>query len=444
MDALCLLLHFLHLHLLVAHTMLNSFIHKLKLAFGDPEIRFRIFFLIGALAIFRLLASIPIPGVDRGALASFFANNQFFGLLNIFSGGGLSNLSIAMLGVGPYITASIIMQLGTIIFPKVKQAYFEEGEAGRAKFIEWSRLFTIPIAILQGVGFLFLLQSQDVIAHLSSVALIANIAIIAAGSMLLMWLGELVTEFGIGNGVSLIILAGILASVPASISQAIFAASAANIPAYLAFIFLALAMVYTVVVVSDAERSIPIAYARAVRGAMMSQGAATYLPIRLLQAGVIPIIFALSLLLLPQMALSMLGALHISFASSAALWYTAFLSNPWKYGTVYFLLVVLFTYFYTAVIFEPHRVAENLQKSGAFVPGVRPGRETEEFIGKVVNRVTLPGAVFLGLIAVAPSIIQGITGVTTLVLGGTALLIAVQVALDLAQKIDAQVSLREY
>ncbi len=424
--------------------MLNAFAHKLKLAFGDSEIRFRIFFLVGALALFRLLASIPIPGVDKNALAAFFANNQFFGLLNIFSGGGLSSLSIVMLGVGPYITASIIMQLGTIIFPQVKQAYFEEGEAGRAKFIEWSRLFTIPIAILQGIGFLFLLESQGVIAHLDTVALIANISLVAAGSLLLMWLGELVTEFGIGNGVSLIILAGILARVPTSLGQTLFAASAANIPSYLAFTVLGLAMVYAVVVVSDAERSIPIAYARAVRGAAMSQGAATYLPIRLLQAGVIPIIFALSLLLLPQMALSMLGALHLSFASSAALWYSAFLSNPWKYGTVYFLLVVLFTYFYTAVTFEPHRVAENLQKTGAFVPGVRPGRETEEYIGKVVNRITLPGACFLGLIAIAPSIIQGLTGVTTIVLGGTALLIAVQVALDLAHKIDAQVSLREY
>ncbi len=424
--------------------MLNSFIRKLKLAFGDSEIRARILFLIGALALFRLLAAVPIPGIDKTALAAFFANNQFFGLLNIFSGGGLAQLSIVMLGVGPYITASIIMQLGTIIFPQVKQAYFEEGEAGRAKFIGWSRLLTIPMAVLQAIGFLFLLESQGVVAHLGALALIANIALVTAGSLLLMWLGELVTEFGIGNGVSLIILAGILASVPASISQTIFAASAANVPAYLAFTALGLAMMYAVVVVSDAERSIPIAYARAVRGAALSQGAATYLPIRLLQAGVIPIIFALSLLLLPQMALSMLGALDISFASSAALWYASFLSNPWQYGGTYFLLVVLFTYFYTAVTFEPHRVAENLQKSGAFVPGVRPGRETEEYIGKVVNRITLPGACFLGLIAVSPSIIQGLTGVTTLVLGGTALLIAVQVALDLARKVDAQVSLREY
>lgn len=424
--------------------MFNTFLHKLKLAFGDSEIRSRIFFLAGALALFRFLASVPIPGVDKTALAAFFANNQFFGLLNIFSGGGLGQLSIVMLGVGPYITASIIMQLGTIIFPKVKQVYFEEGEAGRAKFIEWSRLVTIPIAILQAVSFLALLQNQGVIAPLGSVALIANIALVTAGSLLLMWLGELVTEFGIGNGVSLIILAGILARLPESISQALFASTAADIPSYLGFFVLALLMIYAVVIISDAERSIPIAYARAVRGAALSQGAATYLPIRLLQAGVIPIIFALSLLLLPQMAFSMLSAFHVSFAASASTWYTAFLSNPWEYGAAYFIFVVLFTYFYTAVTFEPHRVAENLQKSGAFVPGVRPGRETEEYIAKVVNRITLPGAVFLGLIAIAPSIIQGLTGITTLVLGGTALLIAVQVALDLARKVDAQVSLREY
>lgn len=424
--------------------MLNSFIRKIKLAFGDPEIRLRILFVILALVIFRFLASIPIPGVDKNALAAFFSNNQFFGLLNVFSGGGLSNLSIVMLGVGPYITASIIMQLATMIFPQIKQAYFEEGEAGRAKFIGWSRFLTIPIAVLQGVGFLFLLQSQGIILPLGTLALIANVMLVTAGSLLLMWIGELITEFGIGNGVSLIIMAGILASVPSSISQTLFASTVANIPSFLAFTALGLALIYAVVIVSDAERSIPIAYARAVRGAALSSNAATYLPIRLLQAGVIPIIFALSLLLLPQMMLSMLQAFNLSFAASASLWYAAFLANPWQYGIAYFALVVLFTYFYTGVTFEPHRVAENLQKSGAFVPGVRPGRETEEFIGNVVNRVTLPGAVFLGLIAVSPSIVQGLTGVTTLVIGGTALLIAVQVALDLARKIDAQVSLREY
>lgn len=424
--------------------MLNSFFHKVQLAFSDSVIRARIIFVLGALGMFRLLAAIPIPGVDKNALASFFSNNQFFGLLNIFSGGGLSRLSVVMLGVGPYITASIIMQLATIIFPNIKEAYFEEGEAGRAKFIGWSRLLTIPLAILQSIGFLFLLQTQGVIAHLGTIALVTNVLLVCAGSMLLMWLGELVTEFGIGNGVSLIIFAGIAARIPSGISETLFAGSVANIPSYIGFLVLAAAMVYAVVVVSDAERSIPIAYARNVRGAALSSGGATYLPIRLLQAGVIPIIFALSLLLLPQMALSMLSAFHVAHAAALSTWYTAFLANPWKYGSVYFVFVVLFTYFYTAVTFEPKRIAENLQKTGAFIPGVRPGTETETYIGQVVNRVTLPGAIFLGLLAVAPSVIQGLTGVTTLVLGGTALLIAVQVILDLARKIDAQVSLREY
>jgi preprotein translocase subunit SecY len=424
--------------------MIGTFIRKIKLAFADAEIRARVLFLVGALALFRFLASIPIPGIDKSALAAFFANNQFFGLLNIFSGGGLSRLSIVMLGVGPYITASIVMQVATLVFPQVKRAYFEEGETGRARFIEWARLLTIPIAVLQAIGFLFLLQGQGVIGHLGTVALIANIAVITAGSMLLMWLGELVTEFGIGNGVSLIILAGILSRLPSGISETLFASTVANIPAYIGFVLLAGAMIYAVVYVSDSERSIPIAYARATRGVAIAQGAATYLPIRLLQAGVIPIIFALSLLLIPQMAFSMLAAVHVTFFTSAALWYSAFLANPWQYGAVYFVLVVLFTYFYTAVTFEPNRVAENLQKTGAFVPGVRPGRETKEYINNVVNRITLPGACFLGLLAVSPSVIQGLTGVTTLALGGTALLIAVQVILDLARKVDAQVSLREY
>lgn len=424
--------------------MFSTFIRKLSLALKDPEIRARLLFVAAALVVFRLLAAVPIPGVDKFALASFLQDNQFLGLLNIFSGGGLSALSIVMLGVSPYITASIIMQLGTMIFPQLKQAYFEEGEAGRAKFISWSRVLTVPIAVLQAIGFLFLLQSQGIIEPLSSLTLVANIALITAGSLLLMWIGELVTEFGIGNGVSLIILAGILAGVPTGITQTLFTATAASIPAYIGFALLALALIYAVVVVSDAERSIPIAYARAVRGGALLQGAATYLPIRLLQAGVIPIIFALSLLLLPQMVLGFLTAAGVGWAGGAALWYTAFLANPWQYGILYFLLVVGFTYFYTAVTFEPKRVAENLQKTGAFVPGVRPGRETENYIGNVVTRVTLPGAVFLGLIAVAPSVVQGLTGVTTLIFGGTALLIAVQVALDLARKTEAQVSLREY
>jgi preprotein translocase subunit SecY len=426
--------------------MFDKAIHKLKITFTDPVIRNRVLFLIAALVVFRFLAAIPIPGVDRNALQAFFADNQFFGLLNVFSGGGFSRLSIVMLGVGPYITASIIMQLATFIFPQVKYMQTEEGEAGRTKFIMWSRMITVPIAILQGVAFLSLLETQGILASLTPLGFASNVFLITGGSLLLMWIGELITEFGIGNGVSLIIFAGIIARIPSGISQTLYTATTANIPAYLGFLVLAIAVVYAVVVVSDAERSIPIAYARATRGAALQEGAATYLPIRLLQTGVIPIIFALSLLLLPQMILAGLTAVGFkwAFISTATLWYGTFSANLWEYGAVYFVLVIVFTYFYTAVIVEPKRMADNLQKSGAFVPGVRPGNETEKYINAVINRITLPGAVFLGFVAVIPFIVQGVTGVSTILVGGTALLIAVQVVLDLVRKVDAQASLREY
>ncbi|KND51338.1 MAG: preprotein translocase, SecY subunit [Parcubacteria bacterium C7867-001] len=423
---------------------ISTFFHKLKLVFTDSAIRNRLLFVAAAFVVFRFLSAVPIPGIDHFALEQFFSNNQFFGLLSIFSGGGFAQLSIVMLGVGPYITASIIMQLATVISSKVKAMYTEEGEAGRTKFIALSRTITIPLAILQGVAFLSLLESQGIITSLTPFAFAVNVFLIAAGSMLLMWMGELMTEFGIGNGVSLIIFAGIISGLPAGISQTIFTATAADIPAYLGFFILALAAIYAVIMVSEAERSIPIAYARQVRGAAAATGAATYLPIRLLQAGVIPIIFALSLLLLPQMALAGLSAIGVQGISGVVSAYTAFTNNPWAHSAVYFVLVVIFTYFYTSITFEPHRVADNLQKSGAFIPGVRPGRETEAYIGNVVNRVTLPGAVFLGAIAVVPFVVQGITGITAILVGGTALLIAVTVLLDLIRKIDAQISLREY
>ena len=424
--------------------MIAKFLHKLRLALGDVALRNRVLFLFGALVVFRGLAAIPISGIDRVRLEQFFQNNQFFGLLNVFSGGGFSHLSLVMLGVGPYITASIIMQLATVIFPQVKAMYQDEGEVGRTQFITWSRLLTIPLAALQGVAFLSLLQNQGILPTLTPFLTIVDVLLVASGSLLLMWIGELITEFGIGNGVSIIIFAGIIARVPSGISQALFSASAANIPAYIGFVAIALIAIYLVVMVSEAERSIPIAYARQVRGAANASGAATYLPIRLLQAGVVPIIFALSLLLLPQMVINGLAAIGVKGLATASSWYSAFANNPWEYGAVYFVLVVMFTYLYTSITFEPHRVAENLQKSGAFVPGVRPGAETEKYIGAVVNRVTLPGALFLGFIAVVPFVVQGVTGISAVLVGGTALLIAVTVLLDLIRKVDAQISLREY
>ncbi len=422
--------------------MIGDFFRKLGIVFADRPLRNRILFIIGAIAVYRFMAAIPVPGVNLGALDSFFNNNQYLGLLNTFSGGGFFHISLVLMGVAPYITASIIMQLATVIFPQIQNMYREEGEAGRARFIAISRYITVPIALLQSIGYLSLLRNQGILNTTSSFQFGVDVLLITAGSIFLMWLGELITEFGIGNGVSLIIFAGIISRIPSGIAQTLFTATSANIPAYVAFVAISIAVIYAVVMVADAERTIPIAYARQVRGG--ATGAPTYLPIRLLQTGVIPIIFGLSLLLLPQLVLAGLSAVHVSFAAHWLVLYRAFAANVPAYCIVYFLLVVMFTYFYTSITFEPGRMADNLQKSGAFVPGVRPGRETEGYIGKVVNRITLPGAVFLGFVAVVPFIIQGLTGITAIVVGGTALLIAVQVLLDLIRRVDAQVSLREY
>ncbi|MFQ5540773.1 MAG: preprotein translocase subunit SecY [Candidatus Paceibacteria bacterium] len=423
--------------------MLDLFFKKLKLVATDGALLKRLGFIVVALVIFRVLAAIPVPGIDPIRLEQFFQNNQFLSFLNIFSGGGLSSLSIVMLGVGPFITASIIMQLLTIVFPSVKSMYQEEGEIGRKKFTQYSRLLTVPLAAVQGGSFLFLLQSQGVISALSPVGFGANLLIIIAGSMLLTWLGELITEFGVGNGVSIIIFAGIVAGLPTTISQLTFAFDPSQIPLYITFALAALAITYGVVVMTEAERPVPVTYARAARGSGGS-AVSTYLPLRLNQAGVIPIIFALSILIFPQLVLNFLSQASLGAVSGIASSLLSIPGGAFFYGAFYFALVFLFTFFYTAVTFDPKRVADNLQKSGAFVPGVRPGLQTNEYIARIVTRITLVGAIFLGVVAILPLIMQGLTGFSALAIGGTALLIVVSVVLDLVRKIDAQVSLREY
>lgn len=424
---------------------MQSFFSKLKLVFSDAVLRKRILMTVALLGIFRVLAAIPIPGVDAANLAQFFGNNQFFGLLNVFSGGGLSNLSIVMLGVGPYITASIIMQLCTIMFPRLKAMYQEEGEAGRKKFSQFSRMISIPLALIQAVSFIILLEKQGVVGDLNTFQLIVNSLVVTAGSVLLMWIGELITEFGIGNGVSLIIFGGIVASLPTSISQAIFAYDPSQLMTYLFFILIAFIIVYAVVFITEAERPIPVTYAKRVRGNRVYGGISTYIPLRLNQAGVIPIIFALSILLFPQLILNLIkGAATnpsiLSIADTLLVW----VANEWIYGVTYFFFVFIFTYFYTAITFDPHQMAENLQKNGAFIPGVRPGLSTSEYVGKVLTRITLVGALFLGFVAVLPLVMKGLTGITSVAVGGTALLIAVSVILDLVKKVEAQISMREY
>ena len=424
--------------------MFDAFVRKVKLIVTDPTLRNRMLFVLGALMVFRLLAAVPTPGVDAAALESFLSNNQFFGLLNVFSGGGFSRLSVVMLGVGPYITASIIMQLLTILSPKLKAIYQEEGDAGRQRFMLYARYLTVPMAAFQGLAFLLLLEQNGIVPHLSVLGTVASVCVVAAGSILLMWIGELITEFGVGNGVSLIIFAGIVSRIPSAISQAVFAFDITQLPAYIGFIAAGLAITAGVVFISEAERPIPVTYARRVRGMKVLGGISTYLPLRVNQAGVIPIIFALSILLFPQMIATFVSRVSITWLSAAANAVLSVLSNQWVYGGMYFLLVFVFTYFYTAITFEPHQIAKNLQKNGAFIPGVRPGIQTAEYLGNIITRVTLVGALFLGFIAVVPIILQGATGISTLTIGGTALLIAVSVVLDLVKKIDAQTSIREY
>lgn len=424
--------------------MFDAFVRKIKLVATDATLRNRVLFVLGALVVFRLLAAIPTPGVNISALEQFLNNNQFLGLLNVFSGGGFSNLSIVMLGVGPYITASIIMQLMTILSPKLKQLYQEEGDAGRARFMQYARYLAVPMAFFQAFAFLLLLQQQGVIAGLDFVHTAAAICVIAGGAMLLMWIGELISEFGVGNGVSLIIFAGIVSAIPSHIAQAVFGFDVAQLPAYVAFVAAAVAIVAGVVFISEAERPIPVTYARRVRGSKVMGGVSTYLPLRVNQAGVIPIIFALSILLFPQMIATFLTRSPIEWLSSGATATVTFLNNQAVHGVMYFFLVFIFTYFYTAITFEPHQIAKNLQKNGAFIPGVRPGSTTADYLGNIITRITLVGALFLATIAVLPTILQVITGITTLTIGGTALLIAVSVVLDLVKKIDAQTSIREY
>lgn len=424
---------------------MSKFFDKLRLIFSDESIRRRILFTLGFLVLTRLLAIIPIPGIDAERIQSLLSSSEFLNLLNLFSGGGLSNLSIVMLGVGPFITASIIMQLMTVMSPKLKAMNQEEGEAGRKRFSQYSRLLTVPLGIIQGYAFLKLLQGQGVLPALSLSTLAIDVLIILAGSMLLMWIGELITEFGIGNGVSLIIFAGIVVTLPAAVSQLIFTYDPSQLPVYILGVVVALLVTWGVVVVTEAERPIPITYAKQVRGGGRTTGGlSTYLPLRINQAGVIPIIFAMSILLFPQMIFQFLAQLTMANVSGVANFMLTLLSNNTFYTSAYFVLVVLFTYFYTAVTFDPDSVSTNLQKSGAFIPGVRPGVSTADYISRVLTRLTLVGALFLGLIAILPLVLRSLTGIQSLAIGGTALLIVVSVVIDLIKKIDAQVSAREY
>lgn len=418
--------------------------NKFLLLFTVPDLRKKILFVLGVFVLFRVGASIPIPGVDPVQLKVFLENNQFFGLLNIFSGGALNSLSIAMLGVGPYITGSIIMQLLTMIFPKLKEMYHEEGEIGRRKFNQYARYLTVPLALLQSYGLLVIFVNQHIISHLTVLGYATNMVVATAGSMALMWLGELITEKNIGNGVSLIIFAGIVAAIPTHIRQAIATYDSSQIPSHVSFIVIALVVIAAVVFITEGQRNIPVSYARRIRGARVFGGVQTHLPLRVNQAGVIPIIFAISVLLFPGMVGNFFLSAENPIIHGVAQFLVSLFNNQTFYIISYFFLVFIFTFFYTFVTFDPQQISDNVQKQGGFILGIRPGRPTAEYLYHIVNRITLVGGIFLGLIAVLPLIVTQALQLNVFTIGGTSLLIAVSVILESKRQIEAQIVMREY
>lgn len=424
---------------------MNLFLNTLRNSFKSPEIRQKIIFTLAIFLVFRFFAHVPVAGVNLAALKNLFESNQFLGLLNIFSGGTLANFSIMALGLNPYINASIIIQLMTMVFPKLEELQ-KEGDSGRKKINQYTRFLTIPLAALQAIGMYALLKSQGIIAVLPPVAFISFILTMTAGTMFLVWLGELITERGVGNGISLLIFAGIVGQFPVLLGQTISTATNETSISLLIFTALSLLVIAGIIIVNEATRQIPVHYARRMRGnAASGGGQSTHLPLRLNQAGVIPIIFAISLVLLPSLLAGVLVTSPNQFLSSVGQAInTWFAPTGWLYNITYFLLVVGFTFFYTAVIFNPKKISEDIQKYGGFIPGIRPGGPTTKYLNYILIRITLVGGGFLGFIAIMPQIARGLTGIQTLLLGGTSILIVVSVVLETIKNIQANLVMRSY
>ena len=421
--------------------MLSSIAQFYSKALKSPDIRKKIIITAVVLFIFRMVAHIPAAGIDRTSLQALFSGNALLSLLDIFSGGTLANFSIMALGLGPYINASIIMQLLTFAIPKLEELS-KEGEYGQEKINQYTRILTVPLAAVQSFVVYSLLTSQNVISFLNPYSVVALVITMTAGTMFAVWLGDLITEYGIGNGVSFLIFAGIVARLPITIGQSLVVVRPEDFLKIGLFASLAALVVGLIVFMNEATRRIPISYARR---AGRTTKASSYLPLRLNQAGVIPIIFAVSLVLLPSFIGQFLSTSSNPQIAGIATWMIkAFNPQSVIYSITYFLLVIGFTYFYTAVVFNPEKIAENLQKSGGFIPGIRPGEQTRKYLSNVLNRITLVGAVFLGSIAVLPSVIQGFTGVANLAIGGTGILIVVSVVLEITRNIESQLVMKRY
>ena len=412
---------------------------------------------VALLIVFRFLSHVPVPVPDNAALANFlktlFNSNKVLGFANLFSGGALTNFSIILMGVGPYINASIIIQLLTQVIPSL-ESLSKEGEAGRKKINQYTRLLTLPLAFLQSIGMVLLVQQSskqitglDLIGKPNLFQWALMTLTITAGTILVMWLGELITEKGVGNGISLIIFAGIVAQLPKTAAQFQSLVSGDTGKLFTLFFFLAasLLVVAFIVILNEGQRNIPVSYAKRTRGDRVYAGVDTHLPLRVITAGVIPIIFALAFLSIPGIVGQLLQSAKTPWVASAARSLTTiFSSSGPTYAIAYFLLVVGFTFFYTSVVFKPDEIAENLQKQGGFVPGIRPGNQTAAYLKRVINRITLAGALGLGLIAVLPFIVQGFTKSQVLTFGGTGILIVVSVAIETMKQLEAQAVTTSY
>jgi preprotein translocase subunit SecY len=423
---------------------MNKIFTEIKKIFSDPLLKKKVLFTFLILLFFRVFAFLPVPAVNLANLKALFAQSQFLSLLDIFSGGTLINFSVMALGLGPYINASIIIQLFTVMFPKLEELS-KEGEYGRGKINQYTRFLTLPISIVQGIGIYVLLQNQKVIAHLDFLQFLSFLITMTAGTFILMWMGELITEFGLGNGISFIIFAGIVARIPVVFTQTALTLNSELFLNFIVLIVLAVVVVASVVFINEAVRRIPIYYAKRVKGNKTFGGATNFLPLKLNQAGVIPIIFAVSFVLFPQMIGNFLQyAKNPAVSGFAHFLIKVFSPQGFTYNFFYFILVIAFTYFYTVVVFNPQKIAEEIQKHGGFIPGIRPGTATKEYLTKIVYRITSVGALFLGIIAILPSLVSAATGISNIIVGGTSILIVVSVVLETFKTLQAQMISKSY
>ncbi len=415
----------------------------------SPDLRGRIIFTLAVIFIVRVLAFIPVPGADPTALKNLFSGSQSLGqilnLLDLFSGGTLLRFSIVALGLNPYINASIIMQLMGMVIPQIEELQ-KEGEYGRQKINQYTRILTVPLALVQSYGVVILIRhtAPQFLGAINPLSLVTIILTMTAGTILMMWLGEIITEQGIGNGISILIFAGIVARIPISLGQTASIFNSQNFSTVALLVVVGLIVIVATVIINEGQRRVLVQYARRVRGNRLYGGQTTHLPIRVNQAGVIPIIFAISLTLIPTMLGAFFSTSSNQVVAHAATSIQNIFNNTYYNSTIYFVLVLVFTYFYTAVTFNPTKVADEIKKYGGFIPGIRPGKATAEYLGFISNRITLLGGVFLGLIAVLPFIARDVSGISTIALGGTGLLIVVSVVIETAKQLESQLIMRSY